>query len=105
MTSARTSELKETETPGTDYGEQDICVAVPWLHCSFIAVQMPQDTGGGLASLVPTLSLGRKEIGPVYMEQEERIGGCEEKITDCSVLCRSDQTQNVFTLYRPGSNW
>lgn len=70
-----------------------------------VPVQMLQDIGGGLACLVPTLSLGRKEIRPVYMEQEERIGGCEEKLTGCSVLYRSDQRWNVITLYRPDSNW
>lgn len=83
MTSSRTTELKETETPWNRLWRSRTSV---WLSLSctalLIAMQMLQDIGGGLVCLVPALSLGRKEITPVYMEHEERIGCCEEKLTD-----------------------
>lgn len=59
-----------------------------------IAVQMLRDIGGGLVCLVSALSWGRKEIRHVCMEQEERIGCCEEKPTDCCVLNMSNLRWN-----------
>lgn len=83
MTSARTIELEETESlwnrlwrTRTSLWLSLSCTAFP------IAVQTLRDIGGGLVYLVPGFSLGRKEIRPVYMEHEEKIRCCEEKLTD-----------------------